>query len=204
MNTKKNTKKILSILIVSIFLVVAGAIGFGKYKEYVDSKLLSKDIFKDTSGDGVADYAKDPLHELVNFSQKMKVSDEAKKVLRDSLVKVIPAIENLYTSDDIEKNTESVKIMRCFYRELSYIQKEFSLSIYDLMPLKKTWDDIQYPNSASRTFLQKKIGRIGVKAKISNKFCYENGMATHIRPAPKGLELNLLKAVKKSTFFFLK
>ncbi len=201
-----NTKNILITFGALVFIVVAGAIGYGQYKEYVDSQLLSKEIFVDQNDDGLADYAKEPMDKLIEVSSTMQISPEAKKVIKESLNKVVPALENLYTSDVADGNIESVKVMRCFYRELSYSHKEFQLDIYQLMPLVKYWDQIQYPNGASKTFLQKKIGKIGVKAKINNNYCYQHGFATKIRPEPHGLGLGLFKKGAKAAgtalFFF--
>ncbi|EPZ49936.1 hypothetical protein M902_0743 [Bacteriovorax sp. BAL6_X] len=188
-----NTKNILIVFGAFIFIIVAGAIGYGQYKEYVDSKLLSKEIFIDKDGNGLADYSEAPLKELLSVSQRMEIGDDAKKIIRTGLNKVIPAIEDLYTSDELETNAESVKTMRCFYRELSYYHKEYQLDMYQLMPLVKYWDQIQYPNGASKSFLQKKIGRIGVKSKINNKYCFNNGFATTVRPEPKGFGFGILK-----------
>ncbi|MFG1498883.1 hypothetical protein ABMA70_01655 [Halobacteriovorax sp. XZX-3] len=189
-------KKVLVILILIFVTTIIAAIGFGKYKEYVDSQLLDKSLF-----DG---YAQRPIADLNKGISTLQISAEAKKTMTDSLHKVVAAIENLYTSDDKQSNIMSVKILRCFYRELMYTQKEFQLDIYKLMPLKKSWDEIQYPKNTSKTFLQKKIGKIGVAAKINNQFCFEQGLASKQRAEPsrntdsfKGLfhKLNILKKV---------
>ncbi|MFG1482758.1 hypothetical protein ABMA79_12115 [Halobacteriovorax sp. HFRX-2_2] len=194
--------KILISLSAVFIIIIAVAIGFGKYKEYVDTQLLDLNIFKDSDENQIADYAQRPLEELLKEASTMDISAESKLLLKSSLKKVIASIEDLYTIDNEQTNTDSVKALRCFYRELMYMQKEYQLDMYSLMPLKKQWDEIQYPNGASKTFLQKKIGRIGVKAKINNQFCFNHGFASKLRAEPesknfKGLfnGLNILKRV---------
>ncbi|MGI4992840.1 hypothetical protein ACRXCV_09435 [Halobacteriovorax sp. GFR7] len=188
--------KILISFSAVLIIIVAVAIGFGKYKDHMDSQLLEKSI--------IHGHGEKALAELQGSISRLDISNEAKTIMSESLLKVLTAIKDLYTSDDNESNILSVKVLRCFYRELMYTQKEFQLDTYKLMPLKKSWDEIQYPRGASKTFLQKKIGRIGVAAKISNQFCFDQGLATKLRPEPRtnreGLKglfngLNILKRV---------
>lgn len=192
----KSIKKTIIFLTVLTLFVVS----FGVYKNYVDALPLSLDIFVDKDNDMIPDYAEKGYLELETKISELQIPDEEKEHLKLILLRGVGSIINIYTSQEKSVIINAEVVIRCIFKEINFIKLKYKIKSSDLLSIKSSWDTIQFPKGSSKTYLTKRISKLGLRIDSSNAKCFKNSISREVRIEEK---INRGE-IKVSPFFLLR